>query len=211
MKWRKDIDEHDQPTEPMMPVWISPPSANGVNETLATSKAGERALPGQVLPVRPAYRSPEMGTPVYPVLPPAPSKSKKGTRPSGGALPTPVSPASSSYPVRPGKPNSSAEMAPVQPRRSPFPVFVGMFFVAVQLLLLVRFVLKLLGLTGNEAWVGLIYSISNIFILPFYVLFQSMNLPLANAFEIYTLLAILLYGFFSRILVRFLKALLNSR
>jgi hypothetical protein len=100
-------------------------------------------------------------------------------------------------------------------RRSSFPALVGLLFVLVQLLLLVRVVLLLLGQPSSISWVGLIYSISSVFVLPFRLLLQNVNIPLIAGTELYNyllvLLAILLYGLISRILVRFLKALLHSR
>jgi hypothetical protein len=94
------------------------------------------------------------------------------------------------------------------------PVIVTIIFVAVQLLLLVRFVLQLFISPGNTLWVNLIYALSSIFILPFRLLLQSIALPIPLGTELLNplaiLLAILIYGLLSRLLVRFLKALLNS-
>jgi hypothetical protein len=88
-------------------------------------------------------------------------------------------------------------------------VFVGLFFVAVQLLLLVYFALQLIALPGKTPWVGLIYTTGSLFLLPFRLLMQNVAVPIPV--EVYTLLAILIYGLLSRILVRFLKILLRSR
>jgi len=87
-----------------------------------------------------------------------------------------------------------------------------MFFIAVQLLLLARFVLKLIRWPGSTVWAGAIYSVSNVFVLPFHLLLQNVALPaiFLNTIEIYTLLAILTYWLLSRILVRLLKAILYS-
>ncbi|MEO8971476.1 MAG: hypothetical protein ABI406_07755 [Ktedonobacteraceae bacterium] len=183
-----EIDEHDQPTEPMMPVVIAPFAPTQVN--------------GASQPA------------AYPYLPSAPVKNKKqnGHRPAGGAAASspaqnyPASPVSPVYPVLSVR---SAKQA--QPRQSPIPAFVGLFFVLVQLLLLVRFMLKLLNVSGNAKWLSLVYDVSNLFVFPFRLLFQSTALSLPVSVELYTLLAILVYGLFSRIFVRFLKALLNSR
>ena len=85
----------------------------------------------------------------------------------------------------------------------------------VQLLLLVRVVLQFLGQPGNIWWVGLIYNVSSVCVLPLRLLLDNVNVPLIAGTELYNylliLLAILLYGLISRILVRFLKALLHSR
>lgn len=172
----EQIDEHDQPTEPMLPVIIAPftpPQTNG------------NAHP-----------------PAYPYLPPAPAKNNgknNAATPAG----------SSGYPVLPARPTQRAQ--PRQPKRSPVPALVGFFFVLVQLLLLVRFLLKLLNVSGNMLPVSIIYDVSGLFVFPFRLLLQSIAIALPVSIEVYTLLAILVYGLFSRILVRFLKALLNSR
>lgn len=181
----EEIDEHNEPTEPMMPVVIAPIAPTQVNGT---------AQP-----------------PAYPYLPPAPVKKKKhdGQRPAGGAAVSPWPPTSPAYPVYPVLPASPTKQ--VQPRQSPLPALVGMFFVGVQLLLLVRFMLKLLSVSSNARWLSLVYDVSDFFVFPFRLLLQNTALSLSVSLEVYTLLAILVYGLFSRILVRFLKALLNSR
>lgn len=174
----EEIDEHDQPTEPMMPVVIAPFAPTQINGT-----------------VQP---------PAYPYLPPAPVKKKKqnGYRPAGGAAPSLPAPTSPVYPVLPAK--------QAQSKQNPIPALVGLFFVVVQLLLLLRFMLKLLNVSGNAKWLTLVYDVSDLFVFPFRVLLQNTALSVPISVEVYTLLAILVYGLFSRILVRFLKALLNS-
>lgn len=107
--------------------------------------------------------------------------------------------------------SGKANRSQTQPKQSAFPPYVGAFFVGVQLLLLVRFLLRLLAWSGSNVLVGVIYAVSALFVLPFRLLVQITGLPSFNGLEIYTLLAILIYGLLSRILVRFLKALLNSR
>ena len=180
----EEIDEHNQPTEPMMPVVIAPFAPTQINGTAQS--------------------------PAYPYLPPAPVKKKKQDRyrPAGGAAPSspaPTFPASPVYPVLPVKPAKQA-----QRKQNPIPALVGLFFVGVQLLLLVRFMLKLLNVSGNAKWLSLVYEISGLFVFPFRLLLQNTALSVPISVEVYTLLAILVYGLFSRILVRFLKALLNS-
>ena len=183
-----ETDEHDAPTEPMMPIAIAP---------FLRTQAGSTDQPAQ-----------------YPYLPPAQVKRNGhgGQRPPGGASPSPASSASPTsaaspvYPVLPARPAKQA-----QPKRSTIPAFVGTFFVIVQLLLLVRFLMKLMSMPGNGGWVSIVYTISGLFVFPFRLLLQNMALSLPVSVEVFTLLAILVYGLFSRILVRFLKALLNSR
>jgi hypothetical protein len=212
------IDDHDAPTEPMAQVILSPFSSttsysNGSNGLNGGSPAGaavptpepfEQPFPQQGHPdyVQPGsfYRPP--GAQAYPVLPPAPFAGK--TRPAGGAAPIPAD--SSALPTR---------LKSAQAHRSSFPVWVGVFLVAVQLLLLIRFVLQLISYSTSSTWVSLIYTVSNAFILPFRALLYSLTASLSISSDLFDLLAIifavLMYGLLSRILVRFLKALLNSR
>src|SRR2546421_273604 len=83
------------------------------------------------------------------------------------------------YPILPERPAQTASPH-TQTRRSSFPIFVGMLFVAVQLLLLVRFVLKLLVLPGNTTWISIIYTVSDVFVQPFRMLMQNFALPMPN-------------------------------
>ncbi len=180
-----EMDEHDAPTDPMMPIAIAP---------FLPTQAGNTVQPAR-----------------YPHLPPAQVKKNGhgGQRPPGGAPPSPISPSSVATPVYPVLPARPAKQA--QPDRSRIPTLVGTFFVIVQLLLLARFLLKLLSIAGNTGWVSIVYTVSGLFVFPFRLLLQNMSLSLPVSVEVYTLLAILVYGLFARILVRFLKALLNSR
>lgn len=171
-------------------------------------------MPVVIAPFAPTRVNGTAQPPAYPYLPPAPVKKKRhdGQRPAGGAAASPLSPTSQTsptYPVYPALPARPAKQ--VQPRLSPIPALVGVFFVGVQLLLLVRFMLKLLSMSGNAKWLSLVYEVSDFFVFPFRLLLQNTVLSLSVSVEVYTLLAILVYGLFSRILVRFLKALLNSR
>jgi len=191
-------DEHNQPTEPM-PHIIPSPFSPGDDAQVPVPQPYERPFPGQQggnkntisgIDNRP------QGASGYPYLPPAAMRTPG--RPPGGS--TSPWPAGSGTPVQEGR------------RHSAFPIFVGMFFIAVQLLLLARFVLKLIRWPGSTTWAGLIYSISNVFVLPFRLLLQNIALPtiFLSTIEIYTLLAILVYWLLSRILVHLLKAILYS-
>ncbi|TMF51953.1 MAG: hypothetical protein E6I32_01725 [Chloroflexi bacterium] len=157
------FDEHDQPTEPMSAIILSP-------------------------------RPPETPPPqIYPVLPPPPLRSRNG-RPAGGA------------------PTSGAG-APIQPVYAR--LLVGVFFVAVQLVLLARVILLLFGVPGNTLWIELVYAFSSVCAWPFQLLLEHVSWPVPIGAELINYLASLLgvlgYGLLSRILVRFLKALLHSR
>lgn len=199
-KYFAERDEHNQPTEPMAQVILSPSSFRGPNggvsidsEEIPVPEPREQPFPQQNVPaLKPLGQTPEAFA--HPFLPPTPA-SGNGRRPADR---TNSAPAPSRKARRP------------QPKRSPIPALVGLFFVIVQLLLLVRFALKLIAAYDNNAWVNIIYGISDFFILPFRLLFQNAAFSLGGV-EVYTLLAILIYGLLTRILVRFLKAILNSR
>src|SRR5712691_1637523 len=146
----REFDEHDAPTDPMMPILTPLPNATTVSDGNGMPPDYANYLQAIPMPVphehpfpyqdvalpNPVYRTPE--TPVYPVLPPAPAGNNGNRRPPGGA--------SSVYPVVPDRPVQTAD---VSHRKSSLPILVGMFFVTVQLLLLVRFVLKLFVISGD--------------------------------------------------------------
>jgi hypothetical protein len=203
----EEYDEHNQPTEPMSQIILTPFSP--APDVYGTSSIPASPLDEQHFPSKDsnAFLAPGMPnrskiSPAYPFLPAAPGYSRNN-RPPGGAYPV-VPPAI----VQPRKRRHN-------PGRSAVPALIGFLFVLIQLLLLVRVALQLLGQSANLWWVGLIYNISDVFVLPFRLLLANVNIPLVAGTDLYNyllvLLAILLYGLISRILVRFLKALLHSR
>jgi hypothetical protein len=207
MRWQQpkddqnnEIDEHESPTEPMTPVVTSSfaPTIPYAEPAIPMPSPYERPFPYQNLqyPAPPAAGSPEFSpSPVYPVLPPAHKQGDHG--PAGGTAPDNAGFAYNPVNTRP------------RSRQRAFPILVGVFFVAIQFLLLVSFALKLLNLGGNTSWIGIIYAVSGIFVLPFHVLLQSINIPIPNLLQIDTLIAILAYGLLSRLLVRLLKILMR--
>ncbi len=197
------IDEHDEPTEPIR---------------RADVDAFVPTIPNTILPPdEEDVPSPKTSTQPFPhqyVQQPA---SIQGSSQH-------MQPFVPSYPVLPAKPSFSGENVPVaQPeavnrmsqqkraRRNIVPLTVGMCFIAIQTLLLFRFLLKLLSISSDNAWVGAVYEVSNVFVLPFRVVFLQLAIPLLFTVELYTLLAILAYGIVSRILVHTLKALFKAR
>lgn len=201
MRSAKDDDpgeDFDSPTEPMIRIVLAPHAP-----APGPAGSGDGGLPGEpTVPLRradPLTPAPEMPA-VYPVLPPAPPAGQD-SRPPGGAAP--LSNGRSALPA--------GMTTPVQPRHSQVPVVVGVCFVAVQVLLLVRVLLVLFSVQNSFAWV--ISVASSIFELPFRLLFDHIQ-PLAQFGPdvinyVAPLTAILVYGLVSRVLVRFLKALLN--
>ena len=96
-----------------------------------------------------------------------------------------------------------------------FLALVGLFFLGVELVLLLRLLFLLFGAQTSNVWVAFVYTVSTFFLLPFFLLLENVKIPLLNGTELYSDLlivcAIFVYGLLSRILVRLLKALLNLR
>ena len=201
-------DEHEQPTEPMSQVILAPFSSPTFEPELAVDQVDipaprldERPFPKRgPNPIDVMYRQPAT-PPVYPILPQAPTERRNG-RPPGGAPPR----------IHPHRPDKSV---PRKPRRSSFPVLVRLFFFAVELVLLLSLLFPFFGLSGSNVWVGLVYAISAILMQPFHLLLENIRIPLIYGTKLYNdlliVVALLAYGLLSRILVRFLKALLHSR
>lgn len=199
----EQMSDYEQPTEPMSQVILSPYSS-----TIPESSIDEKDIPAPQLDERPfpkqsanpvdAFHRLPAPPPRYPVLPPAPVESLNG-RPPGGVLPG----------IPPLVPDKAA---PRKPHRSSFPVFVGFFFVIVEILLLLRLLFLLSGTSGSNVWVGLVNTLSGIFVLPFRLLLENVKIPLLYGSELYNdlliVFALLMYVILSRILVRFLKAVL---
>jgi hypothetical protein len=185
-------EDLDSPTEPMIPIILAP----------------HPTYPVRALPVTPE---------ISPPLQLAPGAHLNGRPPDEIAL---NGNAAHAFPGTPGEPVTSpapvglaGSPAPVQPRRSQAPVVVGACFVAVQVILLLRVLLLLFNVNNSAAWVRVFYTASSVFALPFRLLLIRVQ-PLAQLGPeiisyVAPLLAILVYGLISRILVRFLKALLN--
>ena len=205
----EDFDEHDSPTEPMSAIVLSPYTVS------SSSPAGGNGLEAYGVPTIPAPQPPEApfprnGQPVtpfaplpetpgaYPVLPALPLKQGNG-RPPGGA----------------GFAGAQRKPGRMQPRQSSIPVVVGALFVAAQLILLVRVVLMLFGVPAGNILVELVYGGGKVLAWPLRLLLVNLHLPAQIGADLIgylaALLAILVYGVLGRVLVRFLKALLNSR
>ncbi len=195
-----EIDQHDEPTEPMRRADVDAFIASPID--VPSPKSSTHPFPHQyvqqplVIPKRPTYSPPANVGSSYPVLPPRPTV-QGGQRPAG-SMPSQEEPL-------------AAPKAGQNARRKFVPISVGVCFVAIQLLLLVRFVLKLVQSSPDNSWVVVLYDISNVFVLPFRLLFLQYSVPLFGTLEVYTLLAILFYGVVSRIVVRILKLLLKTR
>jgi hypothetical protein len=195
-----ELDEHDQPTEPWLPAVASPfgPAAGPGDLSIPAPQPYERPFPTQSATPIPGSNGDLPGTPIYPQLPPAPGVGSEWGRPAGGI-------------VSPIPAKTQAPPVPFTPRRSPWPILLGLFFVTVQLLLLVRFVLKVINWPASTDWVSTVYNVSAMFVFPFQLLWKNLALPIPGSLELYTLLAVPIYWLLSRLLVHLLKAILHSR
>lgn len=203
----EDFDEHDSPTEPMSAIILSPHSVPTSSTGGGNGMSGYASytIPAPLPPELPFPQNGQPGTPyvyptetpgVYPVLPPAPVQGKG--RPPGGAGFT----GGRARPLR-------------EQHHSSFPSFVGVLFVLAQLILLARVVLLLFGVPASNMLVELVYATGALLAWPLRLLVEHVNFPAQFGGDLINylsaLIAILVYGVLARILVRFLKALLNSR
>lgn len=205
----EDFDEHDSPTEPMSAIILSPyavpsPSSGGGNglepygfPTIPAPQPPEVPFPRDGQPAAPF--APLAETPgAYPVLPASPLRHGNGQPPGGAGF--------AGGQGRPGR---------AQPRHSSIPVVVGALFVVGQLILLARVVLMLFGVTASNLLVELVYGGGKALAWPLRLLLEQLHLPVQMGADLIAylaaLIAILVYGVVGRVLVRFLKALLNSR
>jgi hypothetical protein len=88
-------------------------------------------------------------------------------------------------------------------------------FVAAQLILLLRVILLLFGVPASNLLLELVYAGGALLAWPLRLLIEHLHLPAQIGADLIgyaaALIAILVYGVLARVLVRFLKALLNSR
>ncbi len=140
-------------------------------------------------------QQPPASNAVYPYFPPAPAVPGR----KGGRI-------GNTVPVRPPRQINAARA-----RRSSIPRLVGLCFVVIQLLLLAHFILKLINVSADVFWAGVVYEAGDIFLWPFQFIQQQITLSIPTNIEVLALLAILVYGLLSRLLVHLLKALLHAR
>jgi len=201
------MHDFEEPTEPMSQVFLPNYAAPTFQSGISPDRNAIPSPPLDEVPfpksgTDPTDRSGMSGvSPIYPILQPAIPDSRNGWSP-GVAPPDNYT----------GKPDT---FMPHQTRKSSFPTVAGLFFLAVEILLLLRLVFSLFGAPISNLWVGFVYTVSTFFLLPFFLLLENVKIPLINGTEFYSDLlivcAIFVYGVISRILVRFLKALLNGR
>jgi len=212
-----DMDEHNQPTEPVPhypdPAFPTLPGPDSPYQSLVLPAPQQQEQPfpqqyvGNVLPPQSYQPQYIPGAPPIPYAPvPAPLFGRRKGRKQRW------------QPGQPGAPIASVPIPPApapvdkrqrrMARKSPIPALIGLFFVFVQLVLVARLVLKIVNPPQTTVWIDIIYALSSLFLLPALALMQQVKLPFTVGIELYTLPAILLYGVFSRILVKMLRVFL---
>lgn len=184
------IDEHDEPTEPLPLVDTLPIAPPQQSLTLPAPPPAKQAAPNQ--PGQPAPAQKPSPPQPYPYAPLSPATQQGPAQENGEKI------------------KAGGADKPVRGRRSLKPLLPGFFFISVQLLLLLRFFLKMTGLMADQWWVGVVMGVSEVFVSPFRALLLQVSLQLPAQVEVYTLLAVLVYGLISRLLVRLLKIILRS-
>jgi hypothetical protein len=200
------MHDFEEPTEPMSRVFLPPYSMPTFQTDIFTD---QKAIPAPQLDEVPFPKSGinpvdisgmAAMPPMYPILSPSVPDSSYGG-----------SPGVTSPDMNAGKPEAHVKR---KTRRSSFPTLVGLLGLVVEFLLLLRLVFSLFGTPISHVWVGFVYTVSTFFLLPFFFLLENVKIPFINGTEFYSDLiivcAIFVYGFISRILVRFFKLLLNS-
>jgi hypothetical protein len=120
------------------------------------------------------------------------------------------------YPILPQAPLKGYRATPPgrRARRSMVPGLVGLFLFGGQMVLLARVVCVLAGVQNTAPWVTLLFATSDLFVLPVRVLAANINLSLLAGtqllFVLELLVAIVVYGILSRLLVRLLRVLFNA-
>ncbi len=214
------IDEHNQPTEPIarlvLPAYTPPtvqaslPFAEPTISTLPVQPFPQTPMIQQQVPVSPEVAQPQQAVPpiqaYHPYNPPV-AASPYADVPALPSLPP--------LPVQPAQPQGVEIPQKGREKQSRLrqPMYVGLFFVAVQFLLLARFGIGMLNLPADNVWRDIIFTFSDVFLLPFSLLFRQVALPITIGLgaELYPLLAVLVYGIISRILVRLLKTVLRTQ
>jgi hypothetical protein len=91
---------------------------------------------------------------------------------------------------------------------------VYFFFGALEILLAFRLILKIAGASLGNAFVGLVYGITGIFILPFRGIFHSgvtSGIETTSVFEPSTLIAIIVYAVLAWGIVKLLSVLSGEK
>ena len=107
--------------------------------------------------------------------------------------------------------------APVEREASSFQTveyLVYFFFGALEILLAFRLILKLMGASISSAFVGLIYGITGIFILPFEGIFHrglAQGIETTSVLEPSTLVAIIVYALLAWGIVKMLLILSGEK
>jgi len=193
--WKHQTDEHNTPTEPLPPIpaLFEPAPGDYIPAETPFPPYVHPQFPLNGYPYNQPPSSHLQGYPYYPIIPGTPPETTYVVWPADTA----------------GKLKITS--APRTRRRWFLPACVGLLFFCLQLLLITRFATHLFGLSSADlAWLGVVTAVSDIFVQPFrelWLQFPSLDTFLPTNVELYTVIAILVYG----LLARVLKAILKGR
>lgn len=88
---------------------------------------------------------------------------------------------------------------------------VSLLFGVLEVILLLRFLFRLLGANPNNSFISFLYGVSHPFVAPFNGIFNDQTLGSQGVFEASTLIAVLIYGLLAWLIVWLVKAALVPR
>lgn len=183
------LGDYDQPTEPLESIVLPVQSPAAYPQHSWTAPSPQNGIPPFTQGASPYPQ------PAYPVPSPIPANTYQTQIPAG----TPAA-----YALPHGK----------RPRRSRLPGLVILLCVLIQAVLLARVICMLLSITATSLWLNLLFDASDLFSWPTRWLAEHINVSVLAGTQLLIylefLLTILAYGILSRLLARFLKALLND-
>ncbi len=183
-------EDYNQPTEPLErvvpPVQIPPIYSQQSAVPAQQSTIYTQPEPSPAYP----YAAPSHAQ-VYPVLPPETRYAPETQRPPGG----------------------QGRYRRTRRRKSPLPALAGLVFFLIQLILLGRVACMFLSVSATNIWLALLFATSDLLAWPARWLASHLNLSLLAGTQLLVymefLVIILAYGLFARLLVRFLKFVMN--
>jgi hypothetical protein len=193
VKWykqKKEIDEHDLPTEPMQYISQQPPTQAGAGKNAQLVLPAMPEKQRLTVPEKSWWekKRPAKGEPV---------EKRKGDQPE----------------ARRGGTHRSTSRGKRRP--SALPPLVRSFCFIAQLILVARIVLAIIqaiqSLPDNPDWARIITVLSDLLVQPLVFLVQQIQLSFAINEYIYILLAILFYGILARIVAGILEVTLGMR
>lgn len=204
----ENIDEHGMPTEPVAPPAnpLHPIPPAHPSERSSPPGSGALGMPSPPRNNRPVQRiqKPIFPTPLTSLFAP-----KQQQAPGTSAAPVPVNAAPLQSDI-PSLPPSLPERLVNSLWRNVVPPAIRLCCRLIQILLLLRFIGKLIHLTSAITWVNVDYVFSDILLIPFRAILPPLNQGIFTSLEPYTLLAIVVYGLCARLLIGLTKVFVDA-